>query len=156
MDSIGKRGGNRTAKARECTLKVSERASRTARGLFVISRSGVQVRPPAPRIAEGDSSQLNIKSKRTLRFEEEPQRRERAFGLGRKRDDPELAATHGGVPEWPKGTDCKSAGYAYGGSNPPAPTNSLKSHHFSDVILIFILSFQEVRASFFACSCQGF
>ena len=29
---------------------------------------------------------------------------------------------YGGVPEWPKGTDCKSAGYAYGGSNPPAPT----------------------------------
>ncbi len=25
----------------------------------------------------------------------------------------------GGVPEWPKGADCKSAGEAYGGSNPP-------------------------------------
>ena len=25
----------------------------------------------------------------------------------------------GGVPEWPKGADCKSAGGAYGGSNPP-------------------------------------
>ncbi|MBQ4612312.1 MAG: hypothetical protein IJB26_02040, partial [Clostridia bacterium] len=24
--------------------------------------------------------------------------------------------------EWPKGTDCKSAGYAFGGSNPPSPT----------------------------------
>ena len=29
---------------------------------------------------------------------------------------------HGGFPEWPKGTDCKSAGNAFGGSNPPSPT----------------------------------
>ena len=29
---------------------------------------------------------------------------------------------YGGFPEWPKGTDCKSAGYAFGGSNPPSPT----------------------------------
>ena len=28
----------------------------------------------------------------------------------------------GEVPEWPKGTDCKSVGEAYGGSNPPLPT----------------------------------
>ena len=28
----------------------------------------------------------------------------------------------GGIPEWPKGTDCKSAGTAFGGSNPPSPT----------------------------------
>jgi hypothetical protein len=28
----------------------------------------------------------------------------------------------GGVPEWPKGTDCKSAGSAFGGSNPPPST----------------------------------
>ncbi len=32
--------------------------------------------------------------------------------------------SYGGVPEWPKGTDCKSAGYAFGGSNPPAPTKT--------------------------------
>ncbi len=30
-------------------------------------------------------------------------------------------ATHGRVPEWPKGTDCKSAAYSFGGSNPPSP-----------------------------------
>lgn len=29
----------------------------------------------------------------------------------------------GGVPEWPKGTDCKSVGAAFGGSNPPSPTS---------------------------------
>ena len=34
------------------------------------------------------------------------------------------ASKYGGVPEWPKGTDCKSAGNAYGGSNPPAPTKN--------------------------------
>jgi hypothetical protein len=28
----------------------------------------------------------------------------------------------GGVPEWSKGADCKSAGGAYGGSNPPPST----------------------------------
>ena len=30
----------------------------------------------------------------------------------------------GGVPEWSKGTDCKSVGEAFGGSNPP-PTTTL-------------------------------
>ena len=29
----------------------------------------------------------------------------------------------GGVPKWPKGADCKSAGNAFGGSNPPPSTN---------------------------------
>ena len=29
----------------------------------------------------------------------------------------------GGVPEWSKGTDCKSVGEAFGGSNPPPTTN---------------------------------
>ena len=28
---------------------------------------------------------------------------------------------YGEVPEWPKGTDCKSVGVAFGGSNPPLP-----------------------------------
>ena len=32
------------------------------------------------------------------------------------------ATEYGGIPEWPKGTDCKSAGNAFGGSNPPSPT----------------------------------
>ncbi len=29
------------------------------------------------------------------------------------------AGSSGGVPKWPKGADCKSAGNAFGGSNPP-------------------------------------
>ena len=35
----------------------------------------------------------------------------------------QAATKYGGIPEWPKGTDCKSAGTAFGGSNPPSPTN---------------------------------
>ena len=31
----------------------------------------------------------------------------------------------GGVPEWSKGTDCKSVGDAFGGSNPPPTTKSI-------------------------------
>ena len=31
-------------------------------------------------------------------------------------------ALYGRIPEWPKGTDCKSAGNAFGGSNPPPPS----------------------------------
>ena len=27
----------------------------------------------------------------------------------------------GWIPEWPKGTDCKSAAICFGGSNPPPP-----------------------------------
>ena len=30
---------------------------------------------------------------------------------------------NGSVPEWSKGADCKSAGSAFGGSNPPRPTS---------------------------------
>ena len=29
---------------------------------------------------------------------------------------------YGGVPEWPKGTDCKSAAFRFDGSNPSSPT----------------------------------
>lgn len=32
---------------------------------------------------------------------------------------PLASLKHGEVPEWPKGSDCKSAGEAFGGSNPP-------------------------------------
>ena len=30
--------------------------------------------------------------------------------------------TKGEVPEWTKGTDCKSVASGFGGSNPPLPT----------------------------------
>src|ERR1700730_5799550 len=37
---------------------------------------------------------------------------------------------HGGVPEWLKGTDCKSVGFAYAGSN-PAPSTSPAARRWS-------------------------
>ena len=39
-------------------------------------------------------------------------------------------AACGGVPEWLKGTDCKSVGLAYAGSNPALPTTP-KPHQVS-------------------------
>ena len=32
---------------------------------------------------------------------------------------------NGRIPEWPKGTDCKSAANCFGGSNPPPPSSVL-------------------------------
>ena len=32
---------------------------------------------------------------------------------------------YGWIPEWPKGTDCKSAATCFGGSNPPPPIKKL-------------------------------
>ena len=37
------------------------------------------------------------------------------------------SSVYGGVPEWPKGTDCKSAASSFGGSNPPSSTIYEKS-----------------------------
>ena len=34
---------------------------------------------------------------------------------------------YGSVPEWPKGADCKSVVFDFGGSNPPAPTKNPRS-----------------------------
>ena len=31
---------------------------------------------------------------------------------------------YGGIPEWPKGADCKSVVSDFGGSNPPSPTKN--------------------------------
>ena len=44
----------------------------------------------------------------------------------------QTATEYGGFPEWPKGTDCKSAGYAFGGSNPPSPTKSPECESVQD------------------------
>ena len=35
------------------------------------------------------------------------------------------SSEYGGIPEWPKGTDCKSAGFAFDGSNPSSPTKNV-------------------------------
>ena len=33
-----------------------------------------------------------------------------------------MVTSYGWIPEWPKGTDCKSAANCFGGSNPPPST----------------------------------
>ena len=35
-----------------------------------------------------------------------------------------MTVFRGGMPEWPKGADCKSVGEAYGRSNLPSPTTT--------------------------------
>ena len=46
------------------------------------------------------------------------------------------ASVYGRIPEWPKGTDCKSAGIAFGGSNPPSPTR--KKHFVRSAFFSYI------------------
>ena len=38
---------------------------------------------------------------------------------------------YGGVPEWPKGADCKSVAFRFGGSNPPSSTTSSRTAYRS-------------------------
>ena len=38
----------------------------------------------------------------------------------------ELNIAYGGIPEWPKGADCKSVSIAFSGSNPLSPTQQRK------------------------------
>src|SRR5262249_59410520 len=57
----------------------------------------------------------------------------------------------GGVPEWPKGTDCKSVGDAFGGSNPPPSTifKAIRRKHLSG-------NSSVARASAFQAEGRGF
>ena len=48
---------------------------------------------------------------------------------------PVTSSTYGRVPEWPKGTDCKSVVSDFGGSNPPPSTK--KTNAFA---LVFLFS----------------
>ena len=61
-----------------------------------------------------------FESLRWLQFQLRVPRRRSEFGVliptGR------VINGSGGVPEWSKGTDCKSVGEAIGGSNPPPTT----------------------------------
>ena len=51
----------------------------------------------------------------------------------------------GGIPEWPKGADCKSVAFRFGGSNPPAPTKQEKSEPISDWRRVRIFRFLRVQ-----------
>ena len=39
---------------------------------------------------------------------------------------------HGWIPEWPKGTDCKSAANCFGGSNPPPSIYKMADYKSAD------------------------
>ena len=43
---------------------------------------------------------------------------------------------YGRIPEWPKGTDCKSAGTAFEGSNPSPPTLMYILHLFNIIYIV--------------------
>ena len=43
---------------------------------------------------------------------------------------------YGRFPEWPKGTDCKSVVYDFGGSNPP-PSTKTEGHSKRNVFFLF-------------------
>ena len=46
--------------------------------------------------------------------------------------------TFGRIPEWPKGTDCKSAGDAFEGSNPSLPTTfHFMARSFRERVFLF-------------------
>ena len=53
------------------------------------------------------------------------------------------SSVYGGVPEWPKGTDCKSAASCFGGSNPPSSTIEETSFVYQDKRGFFLLSEQN-------------
>ena len=61
--------------------------------------------------------------------------------------NPSTSSIHGGqnaweygsVPEWPKGADCKSVDYVYGGSNPPAPTRNPNAKAFGFLLFTYYL-----------------
>ena len=60
----------------------------------------------------------------------------------------------GEVPEWPKGADCKSAGSAFGGSNPPLST--IERRVFNGKFIIKAGIAQLARASAFQAEGRGF
>jgi hypothetical protein len=51
-----------------------------------------------------------------------------------------IVKASGSVPEWPKGADCKSAGDAYGGSNPSRPTMAVTSGFVRSGPLVTVLA----------------
>ena len=50
----------------------------------------------------------------------------------------------GWLPEWPNGADCKSAGDAFGGSNPSPPTTNIKVCHLHGAPF----SYRHIRTAF--------
>ena len=51
--------------------------------------------------------------------------------------------SYGGVPEWPKGADCKSVAFRFGGPNPPAPTKPVRFSYGFIFYIIYPLACQD-------------
>ena len=49
------------------------------------------------------------------------------------RFEPYRPHLNGWIPEWPKGTDCKSAATCFGGSNPPPPIAYLEKMCYNEI-----------------------
>ncbi len=62
--------------------------------------------------------------------------------------------TNGSMSEWLKEADCKSAGYAYVGSNPTRPTIFLKMFpkaNLTEVRLVFLVSYRTKALVLMGC-----
>ena len=59
----------------------------------------------------------------------------------------------GSVPEWPKGADCKSVVFDFGGPNPPAPTKTRNRPIGRFFVLIFIIyiNFENNMLNYLFC-----
>ena len=55
-----------------------------------------------------------------------------------------VGSTYGGVPEWPKGTDCKSVGSAFEGSN-PSPSTRLVSLQFCRLTFFVVIEGENAK-----------
>ena len=53
------------------------------------------------------------------------------------------AIKYGRFPEWPKGTDCKSVVYDFGGSNPP-PSTKIET---ASVRVLFLFNFKGLQGA---------
>ena len=66
-------------------------------------------------------------------------------------------APYGSVPEWPKGTDCKSAAFSFGGPNPPAPTTRVSPGPIHAHFIMRVSFFAaRVRVSYVDSLCARF
>ena len=55
-----------------------------------------------------------------------------------------MEQVHGWIPEWPKGTDCKSAGDAFEGSN-PSPSTTYLPNIVREIFLSNTKSFHHMK-----------
>ena len=64
-----------------------------------------------------------------------------AFQAGYTGSTPVTRSNYGGIPEWPKGADCKSASTAFDGSN-PSPTTIFELKTATIVAIFYHIRFQ--------------